>query len=243
MGKIEKAVQWALAIAADDAHGYDQAKRQGPDYDCSSLIINAYEQAGVPVKAAGAGYTGNMRKAFIKAGFADITKHINLATGAGLMRGDVCLKEGSHVVLYIGGGSIVHASINEKGKTTGGQPGDQTGKEIGIRPYYNKPWNCVLRYAEEAETIDVHAGTATREPDKNPYTLRSRLMKKGAKGESVRWLQWELIDRGHLEVVADGDFGPITKAALIEVQKELFPDEPAEWDGEAGVKTLAALQK
>ena len=49
MTKIEKAVTWALAIANDNTHGYDQQYRWGPDYDCSSLIISAWQQAGVPV--------------------------------------------------------------------------------------------------------------------------------------------------------------------------------------------------
>ena len=54
MTKIEKAVTWALAIANDNTHGYDQQYRWGPDYDCSSLIISAWQQAGVPVKTKGA---------------------------------------------------------------------------------------------------------------------------------------------------------------------------------------------
>ena len=45
----EKAAAWAEAIAADEAHGYDQSARWGPDYDCSSLVIAAYKQAhGLP---------------------------------------------------------------------------------------------------------------------------------------------------------------------------------------------------
>ena len=40
---------------------------------------------------------------------------------------------------------IGHASIDENGKTTGGSGGDQTGKEVVIRNWYNKPWNVVLR--------------------------------------------------------------------------------------------------
>ncbi len=64
MTKIEKAVTWALAIANDNTHGYDQQYRWGPDYDCSSLIISAWQQAGVPVKTKGAAYTGNMKSAF-----------------------------------------------------------------------------------------------------------------------------------------------------------------------------------
>ena len=40
---------------------------------------------------------------------------------------------------------IGHASIDENGKATGGSSGDQTGKEVVIRNWYNKPWNVVLR--------------------------------------------------------------------------------------------------
>ena len=46
MTKTEKAVTWAIEIANDPAHGYDQDNRWGPDYDCSSLVISAWQQAG-----------------------------------------------------------------------------------------------------------------------------------------------------------------------------------------------------
>ena len=70
------------------------------DFDCSALVITAYEKAGVPVKTKGATYTGNMLAVFKKCGFEDITSSINLSTGAGLKRGDVLLKSGSHYWLY-----------------------------------------------------------------------------------------------------------------------------------------------
>ncbi len=40
--------------------------------------------------------------------------------------------------------NIGHASIDENGKISGGKTGDQTGKEICIRKWYNKPWNVFL---------------------------------------------------------------------------------------------------
>lgn len=145
---IEKAVTWAVQIAQDPAHGYDQTHRWGPDYDCSALIITAWQQAGVGVKAAGATYTGNMLPAFLNCGFEDITAEVNLNTGAGLQRGDVLLNTQHHTAMSIGSGQIVHASINEKGTATGGRTGDQTGREICVRSYYKYPkgWSKVLRY-------------------------------------------------------------------------------------------------
>lgn len=40
---------------------------------------------------------------------------------------------------------IGHSSIDERGKITGGQAGDQTAKEVCTRAWYNKSWNIVLR--------------------------------------------------------------------------------------------------
>ena len=44
---------------------------------------------------------------------------------------------------------IAHASIDERGKTSGGKSGDQTGKEVCIRTWYSKPWKYVLRIKNE----------------------------------------------------------------------------------------------
>lgn len=44
---------------------------------------------------------------------------------------------------------IAHASIDENGKIAGGQAGDQTGKEVCIRTWYNKSWGYVLRIENE----------------------------------------------------------------------------------------------
>ena len=99
---IERAVSWAVGIAQDDSHGYSQYKRWGPDYDCSSLVISAYEKAGVPVKEAGATYTANMRVAFEKCGF----KSIKYGSDTVLIKGDILLNEKHHTALYIGNGQI-----------------------------------------------------------------------------------------------------------------------------------------
>ena len=141
----ESAVLWALGIAADESHGYDQDNRWGPDYDCSSLVIQAFEQAGIHTAVNGASYTGDMKAAFIKSGFMDVTSLVNLANAGNMLRGDVLLRESGHAAIYTGNGRLVNAQWNELGKKTGGVTGDQTGKEICERSYYNSPWSCVLR--------------------------------------------------------------------------------------------------
>ena len=43
---------------------------------------------------------------------------------------------------------IAHASIDETGKIKNGVAGDQTDKEVCTRSWYNKPWNCVIRFTD-----------------------------------------------------------------------------------------------
>lgn len=152
MTRTEDAVRWMINTANDSHHGYDQRYRWGEygDYDCSSAVITAWQNAGVPVKANGATYTGNMYNSFKKSGFIDVTRTVNLRTGAGLVPGDVLLNRRYHTAMYIGDGNLAQASYNEKGGVIGGTPGDQTGKEFNISPYYNFPWDYVIRYKEPA---------------------------------------------------------------------------------------------
>lgn len=159
MSKISQAVDYMKDIANDSKHGYSQTNRWGDpktwsDYDCSSLVISAWQAAGVKVKTAGATYTGNMYSVFTKCGFKDVTSKINLSTGSGLIAGDVLLNHTDHTAMMISKTQLAQASIDENGGISGGKVGDQTGYEIHIRSYYNYPWNCVLRYPEELKTLD-----------------------------------------------------------------------------------------
>lgn len=169
MTKTEKAIRQMETWAKDNSHGYDQDYRWGEkgDYDCSSAVIQAWQNAGVPVKSGGATYTGDMKNVFLKNGFVDVTSKVNVATGAGLIRGDVLLNTIHHTAMYCGNGKEVEASINEKGTAHGGKPGDQTGKEFLIRSYRNYPWNCVLRYKESTSG----SATVTSDIEKKQNTV------------------------------------------------------------------------
>lgn len=142
---VEAAIKWAIAIASDNSHGYDQRNRWGPDYDCSSLVYEAFRVGGgfnLPVHS---GYTGSMVSDFTKIGFKWLPNLGN--TQSALLRGDILLNTGKHTEIYIGGGMNVGAHSNEFGGITGGKSGDQTGKEISQGQYYSFPWDGVLRYA------------------------------------------------------------------------------------------------
>lgn len=62
---------------------------------------------------------------------------------------------------------IAHASIDEHGKVSGGAAGDQTGKEVCIRSWYNKPWNVVIRFKLLAMRLKL--AYFMRKVASNPY--------------------------------------------------------------------------
>ena len=232
---IQSAVAWARGIAADASHGYDQANRWGPDYDCSSFVISAYKAAGVPLACT---YTGDMRGDMLRCGFAVVSPAaVDLATGAGLEAGDVLLNYAHHTALYIGGGRIVQASINERGGVTGGAPGDQTGREICERAYYNYPWDCVLRYGGSdggaAETEETGRGLAPS----YWYNLSLPLLKPGMTDSTVNTVQHLLRAYGGYA----GDITGIMDAATVKAVRGYQASNWLEIDGEVGGATWAAL--
>lgn len=245
---INKAVAWALGIAEDAKHGYDQAKRWGPDYDCSSFVISAWEEAGVPVKTKGASYTGNMYFVFVSLGFTDVTNQVNVYTGGGMKKGDVLLNKANHTELYIGDGKCVKASINERGGTTGGQPGDQTGREIYIGRYYNYPWDAVLRF-EGGEQEDKPAEPPAEKPDEpkaEQFSIPFCQLRRGDGMGSRTGLRpyvraMQILLNGNDCSVGpygtDGEFGPGTEAAVLAFQRRNGLDA----DGVCGIATMKKL--
>lgn len=139
MPNIKTAVNFMVKIANDDSHGYDQEKRYSPDYDCSSLVAMALWEAGFRVSPYS--WTGNLQMQLRACGFVDCKPP--------WVAGDIHLNEKHHVCMSINEKQIAQASINEKGAVNGGKPGDQTGKEIYIRDYYEYRygWDVHLRYA------------------------------------------------------------------------------------------------
>ena len=234
--RIEKAISWMEDTANDDSHGYCQDHRWGADgdYDCSSAVITAWENAGVPVKTKGATYTGNMLGVFTANGFEVVTHDVNLKTGAGLERGDVLLNTAHHTAMYCGNGKEVEASINEKGTAHSGKPGDQTGKEFLIRDYRNYPWTHVLRYAGTTTTANITTG--------GKYMFSVGNVKSGTKGNDVKLLQRLLKSNGFRGadgklLMLDGDCGANTVYAIKSYQKK----KGLSADGIAGPATWKSI--
>lgn len=134
--------------------GYDQSNRwdirYGGECDCSSLVYWCLWDADYLKRPTGNLYahtlfTGSLRNHLINAGWKVCPVNGNPQVG------DVLLNDTHHVAVCIAPGRIAQASIDERGKATGGQSGDQTGKETNTRSYYNYPWSCYLRPPTETE--------------------------------------------------------------------------------------------
>lgn len=236
MSIIEKAVTWAIGIANDNEHGYSQTTRWGPSYDCSSLIISAYEQAGVPVKTKGATYTGNMRKIFKESGFVEVTRPYR--------RGDVLLNEIHHTAMMISDTQIVHASTSNGTTDTR----DNSGNEIRTQSYYDYPWDCVLRYVgpDEETAADDGEQETPQESAEEYVTAFVPWIKIGATGLQVELLQYALCRHGYLPANSrkkdkffDGIFGEGTQAAIeqFQIDNNISPCEI----GTLGPETIQAL--
>lgn len=206
MDAIERAVSWAIDVANSNKSGYSQTNRWGnPDYDCSSFIISAWEQAGICVKTKGATYTGNMYFTFISCGFEDVTNKINLASGCGLQRGDVLLNTANHTAMCINETQVVHARSCE-GNPMGG---DQSGNEIRVQKYWNYPWNYVLRLKNNTNSVNCDTAIKDKECNRKKFAIELNEIQKGDTGEFVKSAQILLI--GNKCSVgpdgADGEFG------------------------------------
>ena len=78
----------------------------------------------------------------------------------------------------------------------------------------------------------------------NPYRAPKITLKRGSKGDSVRWVQYELKKRGYGlgRYGIDGNYGPATVKAVKKFQSDCFKNKK-EVDGICGPKTIKALKQ
>ena len=173
--------------------GYDQYNRwdirPGGEADCSSLVIWALREAGQDT--GGATYTGNLSANLVARGWQRIIPNGKPQPG------DILLNDVHHVAVYVGNGQLAQASIDERGRASGGQSGDQSNYETNVRPYYNYPWNCYLRYVGKGGGSSKPAKSVTKtdhqlmlvvdgDPGGATYSRFSQVMKVAIKPTKTR---------------------------------------------------------
>ena len=79
---------------------------------------------------------------------------------------------------------------------------------------------------------------SSTDPNVNPYAEPTSTLKKGSKGNGVKWVQWQLNKVAGAKLKIDGDFGKSTQADVLIFQKNM----KLETDGIVGKDTRAALK-
>ena len=230
MGNLNTAVARMRYWCSEANLGYDQSQRwnivPGGEADCSSLVIHVLREAGFDT--GGATYTGNMRANLTARGWMVVATYPQSA--AGLQAGDVLLNDDNHVALYLGGGYLGQASIDERGWASGGQSGDQTDHETNVSPFYvyaHGGWPAVLRYVGGQTTASATPTIAGYNP--NGYDVAY-----------VKDVQSRLESLGYSvgSSGADGILGPDTFNAVKAYQSAVG----LATDGIPGPDTLGALK-
>lgn len=131
------------------------AIRKHSTCDCSSAAFGlawlAYNGA---VSISGTAYTGNLAAKFKDSGLFKVIRYdAGRSVKAQTAPGDLLLTPGHHVVVVLDGDVCLSPEFNERGRTTGGKPGDQTGREVKIRTLYVRPggWRYIVRPIRAAE--------------------------------------------------------------------------------------------
>lgn len=105
--------------------------------------------------------------------------------------------------------------------------------------YVQTNMDCIKKYS--LEKWDWNNALSPVFDNVNPYEEPKRLLKRGAKGNDVKWVQWELTQRGLNVGSIDGIYGQKTYSAVCIFQKNC--DGRLAVDGIVGRNTIAEMKK
>lgn len=96
----------------------------------------------------------------------------------------------------------------------------------------NSVLNIITKYRLNQYDLEDSGSAAV-----NPYQVPTVTLKKGSKGSSVKWLQYEINRILGLTLVIDGSFGNNTLAAVLKIQEKFNLEQ----DGKVGPLTRKAI--
>lgn len=236
MGNKQKFIDRMLYWCNEGNLGYDQSNRwdirYGGECDCSSLVYWCLWEAGYWEKPSNPYshtlYTGTLQRDLLAMGFT------KLPNNGSPQPGDVLLNDSRHVAVCTGWNKqLSMASIDERGKASGGQSGDQTGLETKTRSYYNYPWNNYYRPPADGGSMpSTPTPSAPTTPNSSVGQVQQWLNNTYGTGLAVddmygpktkagltKALQTELNKQYYRGLVVDGEWGPKTRAACIVVKR------------------------
>lgn len=83
--------------------------------------------------------------------------------------------------------------------------------------------NTCMNYVDRHNLTRFDWESSSQDPNVNPYPAPTRILKKGSRGDDVKWLQWELNSRNY-PLNVDGIYGIKTEAAVKQFQMDKFVD-------------------
>lgn len=169
--------------------------------DCSSTCAAILRAGGVPIDTRDPIYTGNFAARAQAAG-CSLTNVSDWGRGqifAALREGDLLLGPG-HVVYVRSAGStprVWSAESDERGQSSGGQAGDQTGREARMRDMYMRPrgWRHIVRPPAGTDPLTNGPSSEVRFRGVFANVLGRRFDPAGAAGFDKREPELEAIFR------------------------------------------------
>lgn len=118
--------------------------RFNKEVDCSAAWAIGIDLAYGTEFHKGSCSTRNIAKLAKSSGFFEVKRYDNTKspTAQGVV-GGAFLTPGHHIVSLLDNNECLNAVVNEKGSTTGGKAGDQTGREVRIDKWYKRPGGWV----------------------------------------------------------------------------------------------------
>ena len=89
---------------------------------------------------------------------------------------------------------------------------------VVISDFDANKWMKGLTFSWMSYSYETNVVSNATWKQSNPYAEPSAIVKKGMKGDAVRWVQWELKEAGY-NLAVDGIAGPITDNAIRAFQK------------------------
>lgn len=228
--------------------GYDQSQRwnvyNGGETDCSALVIWALKQGGFDTGPAT--YTGDLSYNLTRRGWLRLPANLGI-----LQPGDILLNDTHHVCMVISGHGhnaiIAQASIDERGRASGGRAGDQTGYETNERRVYSyrHGWDCILRYKGAGASAPAKQSGSTGKLDVDGlWGAGTTLLAQKVLGTTPDGIvsSQEVQNRGVLKACTGGwewVSNPKGSLLIMKMQKIMKLDP----DGIAGINFVHGLER
>lgn len=149
--------------------------------DATILVLEKYEALGSMGEAIKATRTGYAQTFYDR--YSGAKEQQTVAANEKQL--DIYKKSAYAKYIVSNGGHLIsNSGGDERGKISGGVAGDQNGSEWGLRYWYNKPWNCVLRYPDTKVALKIaELGCEAALNDKIGYD------------QNERYTYWQLLQK------------------------------------------------